>query len=61
MLASENKLSNSRFFSILSKGLLESGHVFITTLAYQQFPLLHNKQGNGTGNIWNESKMLGSF
>lgn len=38
MLASENKLSNSRFFSILSKGLLESGHVFITTLAYQQFP-----------------------
>ena len=44
MLASENKLSNSRVFSILSKGLLESDHIFITTLAYQQFPLLHNSK-----------------
>ena len=31
MLASENKLSNSRVFSILSKGLLESGHVGLVT------------------------------
>lgn len=50
-----------RFFPLHSKDLLESAHVFMTKyflivyyyFGLQSVSLLHNKQGNEIGNIWN--------